>query len=114
MEYLYINIDNEEATINKNIFPLKFILLCFIYLILSISIRSTNNATNSLVFQNEFKFEEYLFPSNKFKTGENHTYFNITQIDYKFSYEFNIVQVEYYIGFYDQNDKLLIPSDIAF
>ena len=38
MEYFYLNSDYEDITINKNIFPLKMVILCFMYLLLSISI----------------------------------------------------------------------------
>ena len=116
MELFYADID-DDATINRNIFPLKFVLLCFIYLILSISI--SDNFSNSKTISNnkvinEFNFQENLFPFNKFEIGENNTYFNITKIDYLYSYEFNMVKVDYYIGLYDINNNLIIPSDLSF
>ena len=113
----YVNIDIEEITINKNEFPLKFVFLCFMYLIISISINNRMAEIKPFIhskFKNEFNFQDKLFPFNRFKTGENGTYFNINKINYKFSYEFNIVQVEYYFGVYDKNNKLIVPSDYAF
>ena len=117
MEYFYLNSDYEDITINKNIFPLKMVILCFMYLLLSISISKHIEDIKPVYnpkSKNEFNFKENLFPFNKFETGENDTYFNITKIEHKYSYDFNIVQVEYYIGFYNKNDKLIIPSDLSF
>ena len=116
MELFYADIDN-DASINRNIFPLKFVFLCFIYLILSISLSgnaldSKNISNNKII--SEFNFQENLFPFNKFEIGENNTYFNITKIDYIYSYEFNMVKVDYYIGLYDKNDNLIVPSDLSF
>ena len=117
MEYFYVNSDYEDISFNKSIFPLKMIILCFMYLLLSISISKHIEDIKPVYnpkSKNEFNFKENLFPFNKFETGENDTYFNITKIEHKYSYDFNIVQVEYYIGFYDKNDKLIIPSDLSF
>ena len=117
MEYLYLNIDEDEIIINKNLFPLKFVVLCFMYLILSVSIGKKINKIKPISqtkYNKEFNFVDNLFPFNKFETGENDTYFNVTKIDYLFSFEFNIVKVEYYIGLYDKYDNLIIPSDFAF
>jgi len=117
MEYFYVNSDYEDISFNKSIFPLKMIILCFMYLLLSISISKHIEDIKPVYnpkSKNEFNFKENLFPFNKFETGENDTYFNITKIEHKYSYDFNIVQVEYYIGFYNKNDKLIIPSDLSF
>ena len=117
MEYLYVAIDKDDLEINRNTFPLKFVLLCFLYLILSISISNKLDILRPIInskIKNNFNFKENIFPFNKFETGENNTYFNITKIDYIFSAEFNVVQVEYYIGVYDKNGNLIIPSDMAF
>ena len=117
MEYFYVNSDYEDISFNKSIFPLKMVILCFMYLLLSISISKHIEDIKPVYnpkSKNEFNFKENLFPFNKFETGENDTYFNITKIEHKYSYDFNIVQVEYYIGFYNKNDKLIIPSDLSF
>ena len=117
MEYFYVIIDSEDVSLNKNTFPLKFVFLCFLYLIISISMSNRMIEKKPVIntkIKNDFNFQENLFPFNKFETGENDTYFNITKIDYKFSYEFNIVKIEYYIGMYDKNDKLIIPSNLGF
>ena len=118
MDFFYIDVDDEDdASINKNIFPLKFVLLCFIYLIITISISGKFNNSKTILNNksiNDFNFQENLFPFNKFEIGENNTYFNITKIDYIFSYEFNMVKVDYYIGLYGKNNNLIIPSDLSF
>jgi len=39
--------------------------------------------------------------------------FNVSYINYSFSYDFNIVEVEYNINFYDKKKNLIKPSDLA-
>ena len=117
MDYFYIIIDSEDVSLNKNTFPLKFVFLCFLYLIISISMSNRMIEKTSVLYtkiKNDFNFKEDLFPFNKFEIGENDTYFNITKINYMFSYDFNTVKIEYFIGIYDKNDKLIVPSDLGF
>ena len=67
MEYLYLNIDEDEIIINKNLFPLKFIVLCFMYLILSVSIGKKINKIKPISqtkYNKEFNFVDNLFPFN--------------------------------------------------
>ena len=117
MDYFYVIIDKEDVSINKNVFPLKFVFLCVLYLILSISMSNRMIEKAPVLktkIKGNFNFNENLFPFNKFETGENDTYFNITKIDYSFSYEFGMVKVEYLIGMYDKKNKLIVPSDLGF
>jgi hypothetical protein len=39
--------------------------------------------------------------------------YNITFINYRFSYKYNITKIEYNIVFYDKNKKLIIPSHLT-
>ena len=117
MEYFYVIIDSEDVSLNKNTFPLKFVFLCFVYLIISISMSNRMSEKTPVLYKkinNNFNFQENLFPFNKFEIGENDTYFNITKINYMFSYDFNTVKIEYFIGIYDKNDKLIAPSNLGF
>ena len=40
-------------------------------------------------------------------------YFNLSLINYFFSYKFNKVELEYYILFFDQENNIIIPSELA-
>ena len=44
---------------------------------------------------------------------DKYQYFNVTNIDYSFSIKFNITKIEYNIGFYNKNNKLINPSDLT-
>ena len=58
MEYFYLNSDYEDITINKNIFPLKMVILCFMYLLLSISLSKKIEdikPTHNPKLKNDFK-----------------------------------------------------------
>ena len=117
MDYFYVYSDGEEQYHEKSAFSLKFVLLCFMYLILCVTMNSNLESKRMLLnerYRQEFNFQENLFPFNSFKFDYKGNYFNISKIDYEFSYQFNIAKVEYYIAFYDNTDNLIIPSDMAF
>ena len=44
---------------------------------------------------------------------DKYQYFNITDFHYSFSFKFNIVKVEYNIGFFDKTNNLIFPSDMT-
>ena len=54
-----------------------------------------------LKFNNYFKYLVY--------AG---SYLNIMEIKYEFSFSFNLVRVEYILGFFE-NNNLIVPSDLA-
>lgn len=54
----------------------------------------------------------YLFKFIKNYEDKNH-YFNITYFNYSYIFKYNIVKVEYNIGFYDENNNNIIPSDLT-
>ena len=43
----------------------------------------------------------------------NTGYFKITSIQYSFSFKYNIVKVDYDIGFFDKDNNIILPSDIS-
>jgi hypothetical protein len=40
-------------------------------------------------------------------------YFRVSPLKYSFSYKYNIIEVEFIIGFYDKNNNRIIPSNLA-
>ena len=40
-------------------------------------------------------------------------YFRVSPLKYSFSYKYNIIEVEFIIGFYDKNNNPIIPSNLA-
>ena len=40
-------------------------------------------------------------------------YFRVSPLKYSFSYKYNIIEVEFIVGFYDKNNNLIIPSNLA-
>ena len=40
-------------------------------------------------------------------------YFKVSPLKYSFSYKYNIIEVEFIIGFYDKNNNPIIPSNLA-
>ena len=70
-----------------------------------------NNIKN--LYFNPILFNKYyLFKLIKNYEDKNH-YFNITYFDYSYSFKYNIIKIEYNIGFYDKKNNLIIPSDLS-
>ena len=78
MEYFYVIIDSEDVSLNKNTFPLKFVFLCFVYLIISISMSNRMSEKTPVLYKkinNDFNFQENLFPFNYiFQYNKNQLY----------------------------------------
>lgn len=55
----------------------------------------------------------YLKKNNFYYLFKNKIFFNCTYLIYYFSYKFNIVQILYNISFYDKNNRLIKPSNLA-
>ena len=51
--------------------------------------------------------------NNKSLISNEKLFFNLSIINYYFSYGFNVVEVEYNINFYNKNKNLIKPSDLA-
>ena len=61
------------------------------------------NNNNNFEFNKNFLIE-YLNNSENFK---------LTYLNYSFSFKFQMIKVEYNIGFYDKNNNLILPSNLA-
>ena len=63
-------------------------------------------------------FDRYLnssFHNQFYLSGfkEFDLFFNISLVKYYFSFKFKLVEIKYNINFYNRNEKLIIPSDLA-
>ena len=63
-------------------------------------------------FNNQFRFKKIKEKNNKFDISSKIT-FNVTKIRYSTENKNNIIKVEYFIDFFEQNKNLIIPSDLA-
>ncbi len=84
-----------------------FIFSCFIikYLIKKNILNKRELHRNNHINDNDNNYNKYNI--------NNWITFNITNIKYSFSFVFNIVKIEYYIGFYDRNNNIIVPSDLS-
>ena len=78
---------------------------------------TTDNTNNSNINKSELihfiRYESVFFNSfDLFKIARK-KYFNIISLNYSFSTKFKLVKLEYILGLYDQNQTLLIPSDLS-
>ena len=108
----------------NNLIKYELYIKILIVLILFINLSIFNNISNKIIFNknkidiknktaNPFsKKNYYLFEFiNNYR--DKNLFFNITIFNYTFSFKFNILKVEYYIGFYDKNNKIIFPSDLT-
>ena len=81
-----------------------------------------NNGTKknySIIINKNYKNNFYNFSSQKYyldsikKKQSNRMYFNISFVIYSFSFKFNMSKIEYYIGFYE-NNNIIHSSNIIF
>ena len=124
MELLFQNykyIDNEYAEYKiYNLIKLPFKLLLFLALFLYYKYFDKNNnpLKNNILKYHYIDLETNLVPfnryylSNYFKTNETNLdyYFNLTYLNFTYSYKYQMVKVEYNVGFYDMNDNIIHPS----
>ena len=115
INYLFINILLKEyfkynsQLIIKNFSKLIIIIFIFIFLIKKNVL--TNNFIKSEINQKININKYYLY--DYFKTNNYSEYFALIDINYTFSFQFQIVKIEYYIGFYDKYNNLIFPSDLT-
>ena len=98
--------------ININTKAIKFILYfkyIIIYLYFTFLIEIFNNKNIIIIKKNINTKNYHLFTFNSF----DELRFNITFINYRFSFKYNISKIEYNIVFYNQNNKLIIPSHLT-
>jgi hypothetical protein len=113
MEY-YIHITNTKQILNKKlikiikIIEILFIILFFIS-INGIKIFRKANQNNLKNFNCSNKYFLFNFFN---KTNIKNIYFNFTCVNYYYSFHFNLIKIEYNIGFYNKNN-LLLPSNFS-
>jgi hypothetical protein len=90
---------------------LKIIIIFFLSLIIENLIKKYILYEKKLNSINKSNDKNYI-PSNKYYIY-NWISFNITHLNYSFSFAFNIIKIEYYIGFYDNSNNIITPSDLS-
>ena len=101
-----MNINIRFKIIKFKIITLKIIIFIFSSFIIKCLI--TKHLLNEKEsYRNTSNDKKY----NKYKIN-NWITFSITNIKCSFSFSFNIAKIEYYIGFYDRNNKIIVPSDL--
>ena len=84
-----------------------FFKICFIFFIFMYMNR-IKIFTNKYEKKNEIHFYKY-YDNIK----ENYIYFNIYNLSYVYSAKFQLVKVEYAINFFENNNTLILPSDLT-
>ena len=112
------DIKNEEEKIKLNKFIYKLFLILILYSdLINLIIKNhiyykediflkdiDNYKDNNFMGFNKDSLFEYLNESE---------YFRITFIKYSFSFKHKIIKMEYNIGFYDVNNNLILPPNLA-
>ena len=109
---LYFN-DNFIFRFIRKLILIHFnLFLIFYYRIINqddINLNLFNHHYINSVKPNYFSLLNHFDDINK----KNILYLNITSINYSLDVNNNIIKVEYSIGFYDKNSKLIISSDLT-
>ena len=123
--YIIINNENIDKGLEKkteilNNILLKIFLVIIFCLIINFSFtRHINIKLRSKLINNknniQYRFNYSGF-SNKYflpKYLNNSEYFKITFFEYYYSFKFNIIKINYRIGFYDNNNNIISPSSLS-
>ena len=102
---------------NNNLKKYELFIKIIIFLIFLINLNNNSRKRNivqkKVIDINTFSLKKY----HSFEFINNYRnkflFFNITFFNYIFSFKYNILKVEYYIGFYDKNNYTIIPSDLT-
>ena len=96
-------------------FSLIFIKITYKNKLLKTIFRSQDNLKNIINNDNIFIFKiNKNIVYNYFKNNQfNIEYLKLINISYNFSFKFKIIKIEYNIGFYDENNKLVLPSALS-
>lgn len=86
----------------KNFYNLKRYCQLFFSIIFIIFILKSYNNKNLIIDLNNVYYKHF-----------SHYLMNLSYINYSFSFKFKIVKVEYRIGFYNDKDDLIHPSDLT-
>ena len=113
-----LNQKYENIIIDSRIFKAKYLIFkLFFFLILIIF-----SITNNYLFINDFYLKNFNLFNNdfiEFNNGNlieylnNSEYFKLTFFNYYLSFKFRIIKIQYNIGFYDKNNNLILPSNLA-
>ena len=85
----------------KRNFQLFIILILIIVILKTYNNSKIDNKSNGDKYKKSYYTKFYIF------------YFNLTYINYSFSFKYKIAKVEYNIGFYNENNDLINPSDLT-
>ena len=114
----HIKRKNKKQKINliKFIYKLFFILNIFLCFIISEKKNYINynekpiiNNINNVNKKNKLDFNKNCL----YEYLNNSEYFRITFMKYSFSFKYKMIKMEYNIGFYDKNNSLILPSNLA-
>ena len=112
----YITDKNEEEKFNLKNTKYKLFFL-FVYLMIILKIKKNNYYKEELLLNDIDKYNNNnLMDFNKdclLEYLNNSEYLRITFINYKFSFKYKIIKIEYYIGFYDLMNNLILPSNLT-
>ena len=79
-------------------------------------VRIHNNSKNKKHYNNNTINGNSLIDFNKYYLFDNLTnsdYFKLLFFNYIFSFKYKLIKVEYFIAFYDKNNNLILPSELA-
>ena len=87
-----------------------FKLLLLINIITTIILLNYKNLFSRQFFKKyNNKYNDFLYYIKNY----DELYFKVSPLKYSFSYKYNIIEVEFIIGFYDKNNNPIIPSNLA-
>ena len=111
MEY---NENNNSLTIKKENIILKIFLNLFVFLVLNIAIKNNyrklwGNHNDFLTKNNIIVFKKPILLG---KLNQS-LFFKIIDFNYSFSFKFKKLKIDYNFGFYDKDNNIILPSDLA-
>ena len=113
--FIYIN-DKINEYRKKNLINFIYRLILILFSVFIILKKNQNDYKEDLLLNEIVNCKDNdLMNFNKnclFKYLNDSEYFRITFIKYSFSFKYNIIKIEYNLGFYDINDKLILPSSL--
>ena len=94
----------------------KFFLFKLLYLIFLLTLACSlyyrkDFLNNKIKAHNNYCF--YINYSSIYNYINNVEYFNVTNVKYYFNLQYNLIKIEYNIGFYDKYNNLILPSDLT-
>lgn len=123
--YVYIESESKENKENNpdkmKLSPLKILLFFSLCVLFFIYIKNAKPYKEKFMKSNVFNYKNtHLINFNKyyvndyFKSNDtNADYFNLTYLNFSFSYRFKLVKVEYYFNFYDKNNNTIPPAELV-